>query len=211
MSDTGGGREGAGGGLPRVAAVVSTLGSPFIVTAVAVALVVIVLRPSLSELLIWGAIGLVCGAGIPFLFVYHLWRRGHISDVHLARREQRAAPFGAALASGAVGVILLHAVGAPRQFVALGCVYVALGLTLTLISLRWKISVHVAVYIACVLALALIGYQGALYALICLPLLVWARVYRGRHTLVQGITGALVGATVTPLVYWSALALLGGT
>jgi hypothetical protein len=50
---------------PRVAAVVSTLGSPFIVTAVAVALVVLRLGPSLSELLLWGAIGLVCGAGIP--------------------------------------------------------------------------------------------------------------------------------------------------
>lgn len=210
MRDAGGGREGAGGGLPRVAAVVSTLGSPFIVTAVAVALVVLRLGPSLSELLLWGAIGLVCGAGIPFLFVYHLWRRGRISDVHLARREQRAAPFGAALASGAAGVVLLHAVGAPRELVALGCVYVALGLTLTLISLSWKISVHVAVYVACVLSLALVGYAGALYALIGVPMMIWARVYRGRHTVVQGIAATLVGAAVTPLVYWSALALLPG-
>ena len=210
MGDAGGGREAVGGGLPRVAAVVSTLGSPFIVTAVAVALVVLLLQPSLSELLLWGAIGLVCGAGIPFLFVYHLWRRGRISDVHLARREQRAAPFGAALASGAAGVVLLHAVGAPRELVALGCVYVALGLTLTLISLWWKISVHVAVYIACVLSVALVGYAGALYALIGVPMMIWARVYRGRHSIVQGVAGTLVGATVTPLVYWIALALLPG-
>ncbi len=210
MADANGGREAPGGMLPRVAAVISICTSPFILTAICIALVVLRLHPSTAELLWWGAIGLVCGAAVPFLFVYRLWRRGHVGDMHLARREQRAGPFLAALASGAVGVGLLHLVRAPGELVALGAVYVVVGLALTVISLRWKISVHVAVYAACIVALALIGYPDALYALLGVPAVLWARVYRGRHTPAQGIAGALLGVAVTPLVYWGALALLAG-
>jgi hypothetical protein len=150
----------------------------------------------------------VCGAGVPFLFVFRLWRQGRISDLHVAIREQRGRPFIATLVSGAVGVGLLYAVRAPRQLVALGCVYLAIGLALTLVSLRWKISVHVAVLATCLVALALIGFPSALYALLSLPLVLWARVYRQKHTLAQGLAPALLGLILTPLVYWGALAVI---
>ena len=40
------------------------------------------------------------------------------------------------------------------------------------------------------------------------PSELWARVYRGKHTLAQGVVSALVAGIVTPLVYWGVLAVL---
>jgi hypothetical protein len=105
---------------------------------------------------------------------------------------------------------LLYALHAPRQLVALGSVYVAIGLVLALVSLRWKISVHVAVLVAGIMALALIGYPGALWALLGLPVVLWARIYRHKHTLAQVLAPVALGVVVTPLVYWGALAVLRG-
>lgn len=194
-----------------IALVISACTSPFIVIAVTVTLAVLRLHPSPSQLLLWAAICVVCGAAVPFLFVFGLWRRGQVSDVHVAIRGQRRGPFVAALASAAVGVGLLYAVRAPQQLVALGCVYLAVGCALTLVTLRWKISMHSAVLATCIVALWLIGYPSAWVALLAMPLVLWARVYRDRHTLAQGLVPVLLGVIVTPLAYWSALALIPGS
>ncbi len=197
------------GGLARAAAlVISTAASPFIVLAVTAALVVMRLHASPSQLLLWAAICIGCGAVVPFLVVFGLWRGGRVGDVHVARREQRLAPLVAALVSTAGGVVWLYAARAPQQLVALGCVYLVVGAALTIVSLRWKISMHNAVLTTGVVALGLIGYANAWYGLLAVPLVLWARVYRQKHTLAQGLAPALLGVVLTPLVYWAAVALI---
>jgi hypothetical protein len=187
---------------------ISTLSSPFLVSAVTVTLVVLLLHPPLPQLLLWAAIAVIFAAGIPFLFVLQLWHGGRISDLHVAIRSQRSRPFAAALVSGAVGVAVLYAVQAPAPLVALGVVYIAIGLTLAVISRYWKISMHTAVLAAGIIALMMVGYPGAIYALALVPLVLWARVYRRRHTLLQGLLPVLLAAAITPLVYEAALRLL---
>jgi hypothetical protein len=188
----------------------SVVTSPFIVTPVTVTLVVLLLHPPAVQLREWAAIAVVCGAGVPFLYVFRLWRQGRISDVHVAIREQREGPFIATLVGGILGVVGLCVAHAPRQLVALGCVYLALGLVLMLVSLRWKISVHITVLVACLVALALLGYLNALYAMAGVPLVLWSRVYRHKHTLTQVLVPVLLGLIVTPLAYWGALAVIPG-
>ena len=201
-------------GFPKVAQAaalgLSVVASPFIVTPVTVTLVVLSLHRPASQLLLYAAICVVCGAGVPFLFIFRLWRQRRISDLHVAIREQRGGPYVATLVSGAVWVGVLYAVRAPKQLVALGCVYLAIALMLALVSLRWKISAHNAVLATCIVSLALLGYPSALYALLGVPLVLWARVYRKKHTLAQGLAPALLGVIITPLVYWTALALIPG-
>jgi len=202
-------RPASGGDLvQRTALVISAVTSPFVVIAVTATLIVLLLHPPLEQLLLWTGITVLCTAVVPFVFVYQLWRRGRISDIHVAIREQRFAPFVAALVSTAAGMVALYAVGAPRQLVALGCVYLAVGSLLTLISLRWKISMHCAVLASCLVALALIGYPHMLYALLSLPLVIWARVQRQRHTVAQCLVPVLIGLVIPPLVYWGALTVI---
>lgn len=194
--------------LDRVAFVISALSSPFLVTGVTVVLVVLLLRPTVAQLVLWMALAGFFSAVLPFLAVWALWRARRVTDMHVALREQRAIPFVATLGSGAIGVVLLYLSGAPPQLVALGILYLVVGLMLALISLRWKISVHSAVFTASILALFLVGYSGAIYVLLALPAVVWARVYRDRHTRLQGLIALLLTGLLTPFIYHLAFSLL---
>lgn len=180
---------------------VSAASSPYVVAGTIVIVAVALLRPALPELLLWSAICVLSGAIIPFLIVYALWRSRKLTDMHVAVREQREIPFAAALASGTLGVATLYFIHAPPQLIGLGAVYLANGLLLALISLRWKISVHVGVLTAGIIAIALLGHPVALLALAAVPMVLWARVYRGKHTLLQGVVPVALAAVVTPTAY----------
>lgn len=187
---------------------ISAVTSPFVVTAVTVTLVVLLLLPTLPQLLLWAGISVLFGAVLPFSFVFWLWRAGRITDCHVGVREQRVWPFVVALLSGAVGVAMLYTTAAPHPLVALGVVYLVVGLALAVLSLQWKVSVHSGVLAAAIMSLALIGYHDALYALALVPLVMWARTYRGKHTLAQGLVPLLMVAILTPLAYYGALLLM---
>lgn len=196
--------------LQALAQVISAVTSPFIVTAVTVTCAVILLRPPVGELLLWAAISVVFAAAIPLLVVHRLWRQGRVTDLHVAIRRQRRRPFAAALLSGSAGVVILYLVQAPAPLVALGAVYIVIGTMLALISLRWKISVHTAVLTAGIISIALIGYRPVWMALMLVPLVLWARVYRQRHTLLQGLVPVLLAGVTTPLVYDVTVFLMSG-
>ena len=194
--------------IPTLAFAISAVSSPFVVTATTGAVIVGKLHPTWGQLGLWGGIVVFFSAGIPGLVVYILWRTGRITDVHVAVREQRTIPFLSAIISGAAGVTLLHLVHAPRELVALGAGFLGNGVALALISLRWKISVHVAVLTASVISLGLVVDKALLLLLICLPVVLWARLYRGKHTLLQALVPIVLTAALTPVVYLGAMRLM---
>lgn len=187
--------------LDRLARAVSTATSPYVVTGIMAALAVLILQPTWNQLLLWGSIAICTGAIFPFLIVYLLWRKHRLTDMHVRLRSQRLVPFAAALVSASAGMALLYVLRAPAQLVALAAVYVANGVILALISLHWKISVHAAVYTAGVMSLWALGYVPALWALALLPLVLWARVRRHRHTWLQGLVPVALSLVLTPAVY----------
>jgi hypothetical protein len=185
----------------RLAFAVSAVTSPFLVTAITASTVVWILQPSLRDLVTWGFIAALFSAVIPLFVVYLLWRAGRVTDMHVALREQRHVPFIATLASATFGLWLLHHTGAPRQILALGTAFLVNGALLTLITLRWKISVHAATFAACMIALGMVGSLWTIAALAFLPLVFWARMHRKRHTLMQGLVPVLLVSATTPLSY----------
>ena len=189
----------------RAARVISAVTSPYLAAAVTGVLMVYFLHPTPAQLLLWGGVCLLFAAVIPFAVVYLLRRAGQVTDLHVALRRQRATPFVATLISVACGILLLQVLRAPAPLLALGVAFLANGTFLTLISLRWKISAHSAVFAAGAFAIALLGYPAALWALVLVPLILWARVYRRRHTLWQGLFSLALTAIVTPLAYHATL------
>ncbi|MHB8994741.1 MAG: hypothetical protein ACYC63_05770 [Armatimonadota bacterium] len=194
----------------RVAYLISGCTSPYMVAAVTAAVAVLLLRPTLSQLLLWGGICVLTGAIIPFLIVLILWRKHRISDIHVAVRAQREIPFVAALLSASVGVAALWAIQAPAPLIGLGAIYLINGLMLALISLRWKISVHASVFTAGIISVALISSPNVLWGLFILPLVMWARVKRQRHTWAQGIVPVILSGILTPFAYRFVISHLGG-
>lgn len=155
-------------------------------------------------LLLWSSLSVFFSTVVPALYVIIQILRGKISDIHVMEREQRGGPFLVAILSSAVGAWVLKFFNAPAAVWGIGVVLAVNGLVMLWITTFWKISMHVSVLSATVLA-GIVTIQGLtnwqLLALI--PALIWARVTRGRHSIWQGIGGAGVACLVTGLVLYS--------
>ncbi len=178
--------------------------SPYIVLPIGTATIIGSLAASRRDWLVYAAISVLFSTVLPALFVVAQVKRGKITDVHIMDRSQRGAPFWVAIASSAIGALVLRAMGAPMNIWSISAVLALNGLILTWITSFWKISMHVAVLTATVTAaLMMIPEVQAPPLLGLVPALMWARVTRGRHTLWQGVAGASLSAFITGLCFLS--------
>lgn len=149
----------------------------------------------------WGLPGAVFAAGIPIAYVLRGVRAGRYADHHLADREHRRIPLLVGIASVAVGVTVLIVLGAPREIVAL-LVAGGVGLLVcVVVSQWWKMSIHAAVAAGAVTVLVTEFGPRALPAAVLVPLIGWARVRLGAHTVAQVLVGALAGALIAGTVF----------
>jgi membrane-associated phospholipid phosphatase len=98
-----------------------------------------------------------------------------------------------------IGVLVLGQ--APRDLVALVAA-MAVGLAASLlVTLAWKISIHVAVVAGAVTILTLVFGAAALMLAPLVVLVGWARVALHDHTPAQTVAGAALGALVAAGVF----------
>jgi hypothetical protein len=190
-------------GLDALAWLTSAVLSPFVVFVVLIGIFISRAAVETEHFLYWSAITLILTASIPAFFIFWQVRRGKISDPHIEKREQRQSVFDVFIISLLLGMLVLWKFGAPHSFVVLTMLIFVNSLLAGIITRYWKISIH-----SWVLAGA-ITIGGLVFALptwfwwtfLSVPLVIWARVYRGRHTLWQGLAGALAGVVLTMLLY----------
>ena len=159
------------------------------------------LAPSWREILIWGLYTSVFAGVFPFLFVYLMYLRGRVSDLHVAQRERRWIPLGASVVSGLLGLVALWLAGAPLELRALTAAYLVNAVLFIVVSCWWKASVHAAVYVGAFTSCALVLGPGWWSGLAGLPLVIWARSRRQRHTPLQGLAGAAIAWVATTVTY----------
>ena len=152
----------------------------------------------------WATLSLLFSTGFPLLFIlFGMWR-GTISDVHVMERDQRGGPFIIAIVGGFLGGFLLFLLQAPPSVWGLSILQAVNGMVIFWITHFTKISVHVSVLSATVLGATILHPHMpplTFYALFSLiPLLIWARNRRGRHSLAQGAAGFAVATVITTLV-----------
>jgi len=164
------------------------------------------MAPSWRDLLVWGALTSLFAGVIPFLVVFLMYRRGRVADMHVAERGKRWIPLGASFVSGIVGLTALWAVGAPLELSALVGAYLANAVLFMVVSCWWKASIHAAVYVGAFTSCALVVGPWWWSGLAGLPLVIWARAQRGRHTVPQGVVGAALALAATAGTYLSILA-----
>ena len=179
----------------RIARLVTEVMSP-VVLIVFVTLIVAVHSAGALRGLALGLVAIFFAGVLPYGLVLIGVRRGRITDHHVSRREQRPRMMAIALASVAVGLLVLRWLDAPRAVFALMAAMVA-GLVVALaVTSFWKISIHAAAAAGTVASLAILVNP---WWLILTPLVVltgWARVEIRDHTPVQVSVGAIVGAVV---------------
>ncbi len=144
-------------------------------------------------------LGIPLIAVAPVVMVLYLFKKGYV-DLHVSRGERRPIFFIPALAayiSAAVVFVSLEC----KILYLLSVAYLSISLTVLLVTLFWKISIHMAGLTGAITALTLVlGANYALLYLLALPL-GWARTEIEAHTVPQVVIGAVVGMGVTTLVY----------
>ncbi len=184
----------------RLALVVSAGLSPYVVLPAFICILMAQRPLAPGKALLWGGISIAGLVGVPLLYISIGVARGSLTDYHIDRREQRRGPFLAALLGAALAALLLDLAGAPLEL-PLGAAAVVLnGALFLLISLRWKISMHPSVLAGCAVLAGMVASPWFFAALGLLPLVMWARVRRQRHSWSQGVIATVLSAGLTALM-----------
>jgi hypothetical protein len=191
--------------IDRAAKLISGLTSPFIVIPVFALWIIAHYSRTVSQFAVFSAPFLLLIIALPFCWIYAGVRRGKFTDMHVMMREQRAEPFVVATVGAAAltGVYLL--INAPHPILVMAANLAINGVLFGLLSHYWKASMHAASYAAGVLIVSMtIDYRLAALGNL-LPLIVWARIRRNRHNVVQALGAAVIVCVTT----WGTCCVLG--
>lgn len=127
----------------------------------------------------------------PLAVIIYLRKTGHITDWEITKREERERVFVYSLLPHLASLLLIVTFGTELAWQIRLSAFI-IEVAGTLITLYWKISVHLANYTAVAfIAIVLFGWQWW-PLLIVIPVLAWARVRRKKHTWLQTIAGTVL-------------------
>ena len=127
-------------------------------------------------------------------YVLFMRRLSRVGDFWISTRAERLTPALFLLAAFVALLGALTLLDAPRGLLLLTLSMGLASAAVTLLTLSFKASAHCAVAgHAAAAGLLLLGPPGSIFA-ITLPLVIWARVAPGAHTLLEALTGGVVGA-----------------
>jgi hypothetical protein len=184
----------------RFALIVSAVTSPFIVIPCAGIFVVSAYAGDLKRLLSLGGAFLLFVVIAPLAYVLNGIVTKRLTDIHVTERDQRTAPLVVSSVSAFALIAVYKWLLAPDALVALSVIVAANGIVFLLITHYWKVSVHVAAVSASVLLVTFLIDRHLCLLGILVPMVIWSRVRRRRHDILQGIMGALVVTLVTIIV-----------
>lgn len=185
----------------RVASWVSNVAAPPVLGVLSAA--ILAQQSAAKGAWLWAVIFGVAAVFIPSAYVGIEVLRGGISDIHVQERGQRIRPYAVALFCAAavwIGFILWPA---PQEFRMLALANGLQLLVFILITLRWKISLHsAAAGSLTVIVASLLSAGSTILIALSVPVIAWARVRLDRHTPMQTISGAIVGALAMAIALW---------
>lgn len=178
----------------QLAKIVSGLSSPFLMVGLFGLWSVADSVQSFHDFILYGGLCLLLVAGLPLIYIFISIKLGIITDIHVAIREQRSMPFVVATVGAVILSLLYRYLGAPNQLFAIAVSLVVSGIIFGLITQYWKISIHAAAYSGSVIIVGFIVDQKFLWLLVLLPIVIWARLVRKRHSPSQAVVASILNA-----------------
>jgi hypothetical protein len=150
----------------------------------------------------WGLLAAFFAGALPFGFLKLGVSRGRWTDHHVDERADRKMPLAFALASVAIGTVILAVAGGPADLVAL-IIAMAAGLAAVLaVSHWWKISIHSAVAAGSAVILGVqFGGAGMAAGVVLAGLAACSRLALRKHTVGQIAAGLALGAAIAGGMY----------
>ena len=186
----------------QIAKLVSNILNPFLVSLVIILLLSFESTRSPLDALRWSAI-LVAISLVPvYSGMVYFSRTGRLGSRFIDVSKQRTKIYLLAGICALVGCIILIYLEAPLILLA---TFVA-GLSATVIfmgiNLWWKISLHAAFIAASITLLVILYGSIGTVTVMLLPLVAWARLELGHHSLAQVTIGALLAALIVVAVFY---------
>ena len=186
----------------QIAKLVSNILNPFLVSLVIILLLSFESTRSPLDALRWSAI-LVAISLVPvYSVMVYFSRTGRLGSRFIDVSKQRTKIYLLAGICALVGCIILIYLEAPLILLA---TFVA-GLSATVIfmgiNLWWKISLHAAFIAASITLLVILYGSIGTVTVMLLPLVAWARLELGHHSLAQVTIGALLAALIVVAVFY---------
>jgi len=192
----------------RLAKVLSWCGNPFVISIPCFAATSIRAAPHWRDRLRWWTIATTVMTLPSFVYVRYGVRSGQLSDHEVSIRQERFLPYMGEIAAVLSSYGLMRVLRAPREMTALVVSVAGAMMTITGVTLVWKMSMHVVGTAGAATVLVLLYGKRAAPALTLIPLVGWSRYVLEHHTVAQIIAGALVG-TASPLIVFQRMGLLG--
>jgi membrane-associated phospholipid phosphatase len=132
---------------------------------------------------------------------------GKISDYNIPFREQRFLPLLVLIAVNALGYEFMKQLHPPRLLTGILLFNAVNTVFILLVTLQWKISIHLFTLSSSVALLFMQFGVVALWLLLLVPILMWSRIILKAHNLMQTFVGAIVGFVlmVAELQWWTGL------
>jgi len=150
----------------------------------------------------WALLCILFGMIIPFLYIFFLYKKNKIYDIHIPEKSNRMKPLLFTLLSYVTGLIVLYLLEAPIFLKTIFILTIASALIYTVITYYWKISMHTSYITFVVITFNILLGPWMLLLLPLIPIVGWARVRAKRHTTPQVIMGAGVSSIVCFIGYY---------
>ncbi len=183
------------------ARLISLVFQPIFVIGIFMAILVIYFAPDFRTGLIRLLITAFLIGLIPITYTIIAARFGWIKNAWLERRQDRIGPFLVAAFCMIINLMIFYKFGVDQE-VLVFMMALILVLTLTLIiTLFWKISVHTTVITIVAVAANVISDGALWYLFLLIPLVMWARVYKKNHTILQALVGCVLNGVIVYMTF----------
>lgn len=185
----------------RIARLISNILNPFLISAVVLVMFSFKDTPSTAEAVKWILISLVIGVLPVLTAVIWLVKNKKMDGFFDNTRWQRRSVYLLASALGAIGCGVMWYFKAPEVLAVTFTAGFIEIVVFMIINCYWKISLHTAFTAAAVTVVCLVYGVVALWILIFLPLVGWARYRLHQHSLLQVAAGGLLAAAIAIGIY----------
>ena len=149
----------------------------------------------------WAMLCLLFGMILPFIYVFFLYRKNKILDIHIPDKNNRMKPLIFTLISYIAGFTVLYLLKAPFFLKTIFVLSIVSTSILTVITLYWKISLHASWITFIVITFNVLLGPWMLLLMPLIPIIGWARVRAKRHTTPQVVMGAGISSIICFLGY----------
>ncbi len=149
----------------------------------------------------WLAVILLGDLILPMIYLVYSYSNKHISDLDITNRKEREVWYTVLATCWILTLVVGFLLRFPIHMLVFQTWLTVFGVLDTVITFFWKISGHAMLSTSLVLWLSFLWNPFyIIFLVIFVPLICWARLRTGKHTIPQLVVGTLLMLVVTPII-----------